>query len=192
MQNDLLENNLSREEMQALRNRRTGMTIFQISWIMAFFCLIVVNWQLRYNFSEWPPEGVEKLGVILPSIATGMLLVSTFLVRRGLTAIQHDDRDTFFNTWRIAIGLAIAFVLIMIYEWVSVSIETQYGSLFRVMTGFHGVHALAIGAYLIMVYRNARDGQYGALDFWAVEAGAKLWYFVAVAWILFYTVLYWI
>jgi hypothetical protein len=30
------------------------------------------------------------------------------------------------------------------------------------------------------------------VDTWDVEAGAKLWYFVVFAWLLFYAVLYWI
>jgi hypothetical protein len=36
------------------------------------------------------------------------------------------------------------------------------------------------------------QAQYNARNFWAVEAGAKLWYFVIVAWIMFYAVLYWL
>lgn len=192
MQSDLLENNLSREELQALRNRRTGMTIFQISWIMAFVCLIVVNWQLRYSYEEWPPEGVEKLNVVLPTIGTIALLISVMLVRHGLKAIQAENRAVFLQSIRLTLGLSAVFIAIMLYEWVTISIDTQYGTVFRVMTGFHGIHALAISAYLFNVYRNGQSGAYGEFDFWAVEAGAKLWYFVAFAWLLFYTVLYWI
>jgi hypothetical protein len=42
---------------------------------------------------------------------------------------------------------------------------------------------------MAVVYTQRHD--YGALNFWAVEAGAKLWYFVLVAWMLFYVVIYW-
>jgi hypothetical protein len=53
------------------------------------------------------------------------------------------------------------------------------------------VHALVIGGYMFNVYIHGRQGMYGQFDFWAVEAGAKLWYFVLVAWALFYIVIYW-
>lgn len=71
---------------------------------------------------------------------------------------------------------------------------TQYGVTFRLMTGFHFVHALVILGIMIYVYRNGQQGIYTGDDHdsWAVEGTAKLWYFVTVAWILFYVVLYWI
>ena len=193
MQNqDLLEQNLSREELQAIRNRRTGMTVFQISWIMAFLCLIMVNWQLRYSYTEWPPEGVDRMGVLLPTVATAALFLSVFFARRALVAIQNDEHAAFTTQWLAVIGLGVVFMAIMVYEWIIAPMGTQYGAVFRLMTGFHGLHALAIAVYMGVVYNHAREGRYGSLDFWAVEAGVKLWYFVAFAWILFYTVLYWI
>ena len=61
---------------------------------------------------------------------------------------------------------------------------------FRVMTGFHIFHALVIGGYIWWVQRRAAAGVYGSQDSWDVEAGAKLWYFVVAAWIMFYVALY--
>ena len=59
MQRDLAEKNLSRAELQDLRNKRTGLAVFQISWILVFVCLVVVNWQLRWSQPSWPPPGVQ-------------------------------------------------------------------------------------------------------------------------------------
>lgn len=192
MQDDLLEKNLSREELQALRNRRTGMTLFQVSWIMAFISLIIVNWQLRYSYTQWPPPGVERMGVLIPTMATLALLLSVFFARRALNAIRDDYRQGFLTQWLGVIVLGVVFMLVMAYEWITAPTGTQYGAVFRLMTGFHGLHAFAITAYFGYVYNQARQGAYGAFDFWAVEAGVKLWYFVAFAWIMYYTVLYWI
>jgi hypothetical protein len=41
---------------------------------------------------------------------------------------------------------------------------------------------------MISVYRRA--AAYDSVRHWAVEATTKLWYFVVIAWILFYIVLY--
>jgi len=62
------------------------------------------------------------------------------------------------------------------------------------MTGFHLVHALAILAIMVYVYRSGATGSYSrdAHDSWAVDATAKLWTFVTLAWLMFYVVLYWI
>jgi heme/copper-type cytochrome/quinol oxidase subunit 3 len=191
MRQDVLEEQLTREELQALRNRRTGMFIFQVSWIMAFVCLVIVNWQMRFS-PQWLPPGSEPMGVMLPTIATAALLLSAWLARRALLAVQVGHSGAFLKQWQAAIGLGILFVAIMLYEWAVIPTGTQYAQVFRLMTGFHAFHAFVIGGYMIGVYAGGRRGQYGPLDFWAVEAGAKLWYFVVIAWILFYIVIYWI
>ncbi|GAB4515556.1 MAG: hypothetical protein OHK0046_19280 [Anaerolineae bacterium] len=188
-----MQNNLTREEYQALQNKRAGMFIFQASWIMAFLCMVIVNWQLRFS-PNWLPEGSRELGPELASFATVALGLSLFLGRRALKAVQQDDRQSFMTQWLGMLGLGALFVLVIGYEWLVIPTGTQYAQVFRLMTGFHMVHAVVIGAYMFNVYLNARAdaGRYSSADFWAVEAGVKLWYFVLVAWLLFYVVIYWI
>ena len=194
------ERQRKREEREAeirLKNNRLGMTIFQISWIMAFIAMVVVNWQLRFSYAEWPPAGVEPFSPILPTIATIALFISTWLARNGLKWVYQGYIETFLNNWRLSIVLGIVFMAIGIFEWVIVSptaMATQYGVTFRLMTGFHFVHALAITLVMIRVYHQGKNGTYSGdpHDSWAVEGTAKLWYFVTVAWVLFYVVLYWI
>lgn len=192
MQRDLLEQQLSRKELQDLRNKRTGLFIFQVSWILVFVCLAIVNWQLRFSGSGWPPPGVEKISPLLPTLATAALLASAFFVRRSVRGIQENRVDSFLATWRLALALGLMFVLLMAYEWAIIPYSGAYSDVFRMMTGFHIVHALAIGAFMISIERGARAGRYGQLNFWPVEGAAGLWYFVLIAWILFYVVLYWI
>jgi heme/copper-type cytochrome/quinol oxidase subunit 3 len=181
---------LSRDEQLALRNKRTGMTIFQISWIMVFVCLILVNLQIRANHTSWPPQGVAPLEPVLPTVATLLLLASGLLVRAALRAINAALLPRFFSQWRAAILLGAAFVSIMAFEWVMIPDSGQYGTVFRVMTAYHAVHALVIGLYMWRVEGAVRAGRVTPQDSWAVEAGTKLWYFVIVAWIMFFVVLY--
>lgn len=196
-----------RQQEIALKNRRFGINVFQISWIMAFICLIVVNWQIRSNNATWPPAGVQPLDPILPTVATVGLLVSVVFARRALKAIEADDTRRFLVQWRGALVLGALFIAIMAFEWLTLpSVPqqvimltsetsttgsiTQYNTVFQVMAAFHGFHALVIGLYMLWVMRRAAAGVYTARDYWDVEAGAKLWYFVVIAWIMFYVVLY--
>ena len=177
-----------------LKNNRLGMTIFQISWIMVFLALIVVNWQLRFSYAEWPPAGVAAFDPLLPSAATLALLLSAVMIRRGLQQLRAHRLPAFRTQWRGAILLGVAFMAIIVYEFASVSdaaMATQYGLTMRLMTGFHFVHALAILAIMARVYRSGAAGDYSGdeRDSWAVEGTAKLWYFVTLAWIMFYVVL---
>lgn len=181
---------MTRAEIQALRNKRTGLLVFQISWIMAFVCLIFVNWQLRNQSQAWPPPGVEKLTPLLPTLMTLGLIVSSLIARRAVKAVKADDVPGFLKHWRTVIGLGVVFVIVMGAEWILVPVSGQYSNVFRLMVGFHVVHALAIVYYLWRVYRNGQAGQYNAINFWPVEGGAGLWHFVTIAWLLFYVVLY--
>jgi cytochrome c oxidase subunit 3 len=192
MKQTVLENELSRAELLALKNKRTGLSLFQFSWILVFVCLIVMNWQLRYREIVWPPPGVEPAPLLLPSIATVGLLLSVWITRRAVGFMAQGQLGAFLSHWRIAMGLGVAFVAVMVYEWVTIPVTGMYSTIFRTMTGFHGVHAVVIGAMMLMVYRRAKQKQYNTSDYWLVEATAGLWYFVVVAWILFYIVLYWI
>ena len=188
MTSDLAEQQLSREELQALRNKRTGLAIFQVSWIMVFVVLILVNLQLRSNAPSWPPPGVDQLSPIIPTLMTLALIISSFLVRQGTRALKAGEHAQFLSQWRIAIGLGTLFVVVMAVEWITVPASGQYSDLFRLMVGFHGIHALVIGGFLVNVYRHG--AQYNQVHFWPVEAAANLWYFVTVAWLLFFVVLY--
>ena len=180
-----------------LKNNRLGMTIFQISGIMVFLAMIIVNWQLRFSYSKWPPAGVAPFDPLLPTAATAALLLSALLVKRGLQALRNGRIGGFLMDWRGAMVFGFAFMAVIVYEFASVSdaaLATQYGITMRLMTGFHFVHALAILAVMAHVIRSAAAGRYSGdeRDSWAVEGAAKLWYFVTLAWILFYVVLYWI
>ena len=163
--------------------------IFQISWIMTFVCLIVVNFWIRGNSTTWPPEGtqVEKL---IPTLMTLVLIASSFFIRRGVRALKGDDIQTFAINWRNGLLLGGVFAIVMAVEFVAAPGSGQFLSIYRLMIGFHHIHALVIGYYMIRVYQNAKRGAYTSTDFWPVEGGTSLWDFVTVAWVLFYVVLY--
>lgn len=188
MTSDVMEPELTPKELQDLRNKRTGLAIFQVSWIMVFLTLILANLQLRNSAPTWPPPGVDQLNPVIPTLMTLALIASSALVRRGVRAVKHGDNAAFLSVWRIAIGLGALFIVVMAIEWITVPTSGQYSDLFRVMVGFHGVHALAIGYFLLRVYRDG--AKYHRLHYWPVEAAANLWYFVTVAWLLFFATLY--
>lgn len=183
-----IEQSLTREEQLALKNKRAGMAIFQISWILIFVVLIWANLGLRGQETTWPPAGVERYDVVLPIIASVLLILSGFTARSGLQAVRTGDLARFAPMWRATLLLGVIFVGIMAFEWVNTTATGNYGMLLRVMVAFHAVHALAIGAFLWNVHQNR--ARYNPVNFWSVEAAAQLWYFVVVAWLLFFVVLY--
>ncbi|MBL8155196.1 MAG: heme-copper oxidase subunit III [Anaerolineae bacterium] len=190
MERTAVESQLSRAELIALRNKRTGLAIFQISWIMAFVCMAVVHGWIRATSPSWPPPGVDQISPVVPTAMTLALIVSCFFARQAVRAVKGDQQAALLLNWGITLGLGVLFTLVMIYEWVTIPFSGQYSTVFRLLVGFHAVHALVVGIYMIRVYQNARRGQYHPANTWPVEGGASLWYFVTVAWLIFYVVLF--
>ena len=186
----MAQERLRRAEALQERNRRTGLTIFQISWILVFVCLVGVNWQLRGNHASWPPPGVSAPSALLPGAVTLGLLLSAWLARRATRALAAQQRAEFERQWQAALGLGAVFVLVMGVEWLRLPATGIYSDVFRMMTAFHLAHALAIGVYMRMIARSVRAGRVSAGNLWPAQGAASLWYFVVAAWLLFYPVLY--
>ena len=187
------------EAAMRLRNNRMGIAIFQLSWIMVFVCLVVVYWQIGFQ-PGWRPTPEQAPHVILPTLATLGLIVSGWLTRRALKIVEATDpkqkigrQPPFARTWLIAIGLGVVFFVVMMTQFFAVPAGgegQQFGVIYRVMIGYHAIHAIAIGFMMVQVWRYGQDGRYHQDNSWSVEAAAKLWYFVIGAWLLFYAVLY--
>jgi cytochrome c oxidase subunit III len=172
------------------KNNRLGITVFQLSWIMVFVSLIVVNWQMRFSPTWMSPDEVRP-SAVLPTVATIALLISSWLTHRALGAVKRDEVAAFKRDWLVAIGLGAVFFIIMVTQFFAVvPSEGQYVFVYRLMIGYHAVHAVAIGFMMVQVYRYAQWGRYNAGNNWSVEATMRLWDFVTVAWIAFYVVLY--
>jgi len=181
-----------REKALKLSNNRMAINVFQISWIMVFVCLVVVNWQAGFS-PGWRPTELQRPDALLPTIATIALLLSCIFARTALKAIEADKVKAFFSAWQIAIGLGATFMIIMILQFFAVPASNdgeQFGFVYRLMIGYHWLHAIVIGFMMVQVWRYARFGRYHAENTWAVEGTTKLWYFVFGAWIMFYVVLY--
>lgn len=187
---DRIERPLTREEQIALKNKRTGITVFQISWILVFVCLVVVYFQMRSEQVAWPPAGVQPAALLPGLLATAALFASAALVWRGLKTARAGHLHGLMQQWLIALALGAAFVVIAGAQWSAMSGDNAYGMVFRVMVGYHLLHAIVIGIYMAAVLRSVRAGHVTVRDLWPAEAGARLWYFVVAAWVLFFVPLY--
>jgi heme/copper-type cytochrome/quinol oxidase subunit 3 len=185
-------------EERRLKNNRLGISIFQGSWMLIFVCLIIVYWQLGYQ-DGWRPTAAQAPKVMLPTLATIALVLSGWFARRGLKTVeavnpkQKTIHPVFARDWLIAIGLGAAFFVVMLTQFFAVAVGAdvpQFGYIYRVLIGYHAIHALIIGFMMVQVWRFGQDGRYHQQNSWSVEAAAKLWYFVVGAWLLFYAVLY--
>jgi cytochrome c oxidase subunit 3 len=169
---------------------RLGLWLFLLSDAFVFAGLLTVR--INLLGLTRPP-----LNQILGLAVTIVLLVSSFFMNRGETAMAHGDKKGFItNTW-FTFVLGLGFLLgVVAVEWPSAAAEGLTassgtpGAVFYMMTGMHAFHVFTGLIFLLVVLNNARKDVYSAEKHWGVEAAAVYWHFVDLVWILFYPALY--
>ena len=136
------------------------------SEVIFFANLIIGYLYLRVRAGQWPPEGIEPLELLLPTINTAILLSSALPMHGAHLAIRRGDRQG------MKIGLILASILGLIFiggqawEYTHAPFSLKSGTLgstFFTLTGFHGLHVM-VGIILMMVcYVRALLGQFHPL-----------------------------
>ena len=169
---------------------RLGLWLFLLSDAFVFAGLLTVRINL---LGLTRPHLNQMLGLAV----TVVLLVSSFFMNRGETAMAHGDKKGFMNNVLITFVLGLGFLLgVVMVEWrlaaaegLTASKDTT-GAVFYMMTGMHAFHVFPGLIFLFVVWNNARKGVYSAEKHWGVEAAAVYWHFVDLVWIFFYPALY--
>jgi cytochrome c oxidase subunit 3 len=168
------------------RRNRLALWLFLGSELFLFGALFAARF---YLWKMTRPDFNQTLGLIV----TLVLLVSSFFMVRGETAMAHGDRRGFMRNALITAVLGTLFLIGVVgIEWrgeLSPS-DGVYGAVFFLMTGLHALHVLTGVLLILIVWNNARKGLYSAEDHWAVEGAAVYWHYVDVVWVLFYPALY--
>jgi cytochrome c oxidase subunit 3 len=137
------------------------------------------------------------LNQLLGLAVTAVLLISSFFMNRGETAMAHGDKKGFITNALITFVLGLGFLLgVVAVEWPSAAAEGltassgAAGAVFYMMTGMHAFHVFTGLIFLLVVVNNARKDIYSEDKHWGVEAVTVYWHFVDLVWIFFYPALY--
>lgn len=179
--------------LQTLRRNRAGLWLFFLSELFLFGGLLVARF---YLWGGTRPELDQTIGLIV----TVVLLVSSYFMNLGETAMEYGDRKTFLRSFAITFILGTIFLLgVMIFEWGLFPFLYEghltpggsvYGAIVFAMTGMHALHVITGLIFIAVVWNLGRKGQYSPEEHWGVEACAIYWHYVDVVWIFFYPALY--
>ena len=161
---------------------------------MVLSCLVATYFFMRISQPEWPPPGIKEPDLLLPTIATLILLASSFPVHRGDKGIERGDRQTLWRGMTAGIVLALIFLAIKAYEYSSLEYRWDshaYGSIVWAISGFHALHVVALVLKTTVVAGLGRLGYFNEQRRLGVIVNGIYWHFVVVVWIPLYLVLYW-
>nr|UHA56315.1 cytochrome c oxidase subunit 3 [Humbertium sp. MNHN JL090] len=181
---------------------RMGVVLFIVSEILFFFSFF---WSFFHNcwspsmkLNVWPPYGFENV-LVDPY---GFPLLNTILLLSSGVSITLAHHSIMFRLYKTSIGsilLTLFFGLLFLdvqfeeYTLSNFSMNSLiYGSIFFLLTGFHGFHVLV--GFLMISYNLIRLIQAVSLSsdqHVSFEAAAWYWHFVDVVWIFLYFFIYW-
>lgn len=134
----------------------------------------------------------------LPAINTTLLLISSITLTIAHHALIVGQRGRLILFQAITVALGIAFLTLQVEEYIhaygmGLTFDAGiYGSLFFLLTGFHGIH-VTIGTFMLLVMLlRILKGHFTKENHFAYEATAWYWHFVDVVWLILFICVYWL
>jgi heme/copper-type cytochrome/quinol oxidase subunit 3 len=177
------------------QNRRTqpngiwGMALFLCAEVSLFGLLIGTYFYLDFNARTWPPDGIKAPSVVLPLVATGVLLAALVPIRYASRAARSGRRS------QAIAGIAVALVIHSCYLALQIILfahdlrqftpqASAYGSIYFTLLGVHHAHVLlGLLLDLALIWMLATRG---LTNYWliGVRALALYWYVVGAVAVL--------
>jgi cytochrome c oxidase subunit 3 len=167
-----------------------GVALWLASEVMFFAGLFAAYFALRSANTPWPPAGVH-LDTVRAAVFTLALIASSGTLHvADVAAAQGDEQRA--RSWTVAtLGLGAVFLANQVYEWVTANFhvsENSYGTIFFVMTGFHGLHVL-VGLVLLGIVA-VRPPHLPTTVPGLRRGTTWYWHFVDVVWVGMYSTIF--
>jgi len=174
-----------------------GTTVWLASELMFFAGLFASYFTIRAADTpkSWPGT-VIKLATGRDLGFTVLLVLSSFTMQYAVHHLDRDARTAAVRWVAATLVLGTAFLANQLVEWTQVPFRpstSAYGSLFFVMTGFHGLHVLlGLVAMIGLLVRMAGAGHEDRGVAPVAEVITYYWHFVDVVWIGLFVTLFFI
>ena len=187
------------------------MWIFLISDTFIFSCFLVGYMHVRMTTTDpWPyPSEVfaltlfgNNIPLILIAIMTFILITSSGTMALAVRYAHFRDKKKIAMFMFITAAFGASFVGMQAFEWSKLIAEgvrpwtnpfgaPQFGSVFFMVTGFHGLHVSIGVIYLSIVAMKVLKGDYDRKNNYdIVEITGLYWHFVDLVWVFIFAFFY--
>ena len=187
------------------------MWIFLISDTFIFSCFLVGYMNVRMTTTDpWPyPSEVfaltlfgKNIPLILIAIMTFILITSSGTMALAVRYSHFRDKKKIAMFMFCTAALGASFVGMQAFEWTKLIGEgvrpwsnpfgaPQFGSIFFMVTGFHGLHVSIGVLYLSIVGSKVLKGDYDRKNNYdIVEIAGLYWHFVDLVWVFIFAFFY--
>ncbi|GAC1307658.1 MAG: heme-copper oxidase subunit III [Acidimicrobiales bacterium] len=172
-----------------------GTTVWLASELMFFAGLFATYFTLRANDPAWPGRHAV-LSTGRDAAFTAALVASSFTMQFAGRSLAHHRRGPAVALIVASLAIGTVFLANQALEWTQLPFRPQtnaYGSMFYLMTGFHGLHVLfgllAMGGLLVRLGAGG-PGDTGVET--ATEVVTYYWHFVDVVWVGLFATLFFV
>nr|YP_009728664.1 cytochrome c oxidase subunit III [Asobara japonica]QHR84920.1 cytochrome oxidase subunit 3 [Asobara japonica] len=178
-----------------------GMILFILSEVMFFVSFFWTYFHMFLSPSVeiggmWPPEGIMLFNPYsVPLLNTLILLSSGVMITWSHYEILYSKNfNLIFISLMFTIMLGILFIYFQYLEYnesyYSIS-DSVFGSIFFMMTGFHGMHVIIGCLFILIMFIRFLMNQFSMYHHVGFELAAWYWHFVDVVWLFLYLFVYW-
>ncbi|WP_372777075.1 heme-copper oxidase subunit III family protein [Litorivivens sp.] len=186
------------------------MWIFLLSdtFIFSIFLISYMNARMA-STDQWPLAsevfalhvGGTSVPLLLIAIMTFILITSSGTMAMAVNCAYQGKKAATFKLMLATALLGASFVGMQAFEWTKLIEEgvrpwanpmgaAQFGSVFFMVTGFHGLHVTAGVIYLAIVATKVKRGHYDKKGFQIVEITGLYWHFVDLVWVFIFAFFY--
>jgi cytochrome c oxidase subunit 3 len=166
-----------------------GTIVWLASELMFFAGLFAAYFALSAENSPWPPEGVH-LETTRAVVSTVILLTSSWTIHRAVSFSERGERSAAaWWTW-LTVLLGAVFLANLALEWAGLDFEVSsnsYGSIYYLITGFHGLHVIG-GLVLLSAISTIQVR--GERQVVRLRSAGYYWHFVDAVWVLVFLTLF--
>ncbi len=187
------------------------MWIFLLSDTFVFSCFLVGYMVARMSAVDpWPiPSEVfaltiagESIPLVLIAIMTFILITSSGTMAMAVNFGYRKDKRKAAILMLVTAFLGASFVGMQAFEWTKLIEEgvrpwgnpmgaAQFGAVFFMVTGFHGLHVSIGVIYLAVVAIKVLKGHYEqSSNYEIVEIAGLYWHFVDLVWVFIFALFY--
>jgi heme/copper-type cytochrome/quinol oxidase subunit 3 len=176
-----------------------GMKLFIASEIMFFFSFFWAFFHFTLSPSIfiggiWPPAEILTMQWdALPLLNTGILVYSGVILTWCHKLLLRGKKTGVLHTLTTVILLGCLFTGIQGYEWCNATYSIDdgvFGSIFYMLTGFHGIHVI-IGIIFLFICRvRVVKGHFARRHHVGFTCAIWYWHFVDIVWIVVFFAVY--
>ena len=183
---------------QDRRNQRSvlGTYLFLASLAVAFIGMFVLYGNLRASMPAWPPPGLPRPPLALPTVNTVVVLLSSLAYDRALSALRQGRVGRFRLLLLATTNLGVLFLLLQVLlarqalEMGIVLGQSVYAGLLFGLTAFHAIHLIVGVCALAVLSALARRRRYSPRGSVELRLWGYYWHFVGVCWLVMYVLLF--